>query len=178
MRKIFSVSVLASVVLLSACASRYPSHAQGPYSSSYPGNNYPGQYQNQYPNQYQNQYPQQYNNYNNYVDYAVVVGMREVQVSQGSSGAGAVVGAILGGVLGHQVGKGTGRDLATVGGAIAGAAVGNEMERNNNPVAKLELTVRMSGGEQRTILVDRNQYYRVGDRVRMVQHNGNWQLAQ
>lgn len=177
MRKIFVLSAVACTVLLSACASRYPMQAQGPYSSNYPGNNYPGQYQKQYPQQYPQQYGQ-YQNQNNYVDYAVVVGMREVQVSNGSSGAGAVVGAVLGGVLGHQVGKGTGRDLATIGGAIAGAAVGNEMERNNNPVAKLELTVRMSSGEQRTVLVDRNRYYRVGDRVRMALQNGNWQLQQ
>jgi uncharacterized protein YcfJ len=31
---------------------------------------------------------------------------------------------LLGGILGHQVGGGTGKDLATAGGAIAGAAIG------------------------------------------------------
>lgn len=35
----------------------------------------------------------------------------------------AIVGALIGGVLGHQVGGGTGRDLATAGGALAGAAI-------------------------------------------------------
>jgi uncharacterized protein YcfJ len=37
---------------------------------------------------------------------------------------GAIIGAIIGGVLGHQVGSGGGRDLATAGGAFAGAALG------------------------------------------------------
>jgi hypothetical protein len=35
----------------------------------------------------------------------------------------AIVGAVLGGVLGHQVGGGRGNDIATVGGAVAGAAL-------------------------------------------------------
>ena len=37
---------------------------------------------------------------------------------------GAIIGGILGGVLGHQIGGGRGRDVATVGGAVAGVAIG------------------------------------------------------
>jgi outer membrane lipoprotein SlyB len=36
----------------------------------------------------------------------------------------AIAGALIGGILGHQVGSGRGNDVATAGGAIAGAAVG------------------------------------------------------
>lgn len=46
---------------------------------------------------------------------------------------GALVGALIGGVLGHQVGGGAGKDLATVGGVVAGAAIGNQVGRNNDP---------------------------------------------
>jgi hypothetical protein len=35
---------------------------------------------------------------------------------------GAIAGAVIGGVLGHQIGSGRGRDVATAGGAVAGAA--------------------------------------------------------
>jgi len=48
-----------------------------------------------------------------------------------SNVTGAVVGALLGGVLGHQVGGGSGKDLATIGGVVAGAALGNQVGRNN-----------------------------------------------
>ncbi|WP_395703540.1 beta/gamma crystallin-related protein [Aquabacterium sp.] len=44
-------------------------------------------------------------------------------------GAG-IAGAVIGGILGHQVGGGTGRDLATVGGAVAGAALGSRIARD------------------------------------------------
>jgi uncharacterized protein YcfJ len=42
-----------------------------------------------------------------------------------------VAGALLGGILGHQVGGGFGRDLATAGGAIAGAAVDANVGRDD-----------------------------------------------
>lgn len=38
---------------------------------------------------------------------------------------GAILGAVIGGVLGHQVGGGRGQDIATAGGAVAGAAYGS-----------------------------------------------------
>ena len=50
--------------------------------------------------------------------------VEQQQVAQPASGynvPGAVIGAVLGGVLGHQVGGGRGKDLATVGGVVAGA---------------------------------------------------------
>jgi uncharacterized protein YcfJ len=43
---------------------------------------------------------------------------------------GALAGAVIGAVLGHQVGGGSGRDLATVGGAVAGGYVGSRTGRS------------------------------------------------
>lgn len=43
----------------------------------------------------------------------------------------ALAGAVIGGILGHQVGGGTGRDIATVGGVVAGAALGANIQRDN-----------------------------------------------
>ena len=45
--------------------------------------------------------------------------------------AGAVLGGVLGGVLGHQVGSGRGNDWATAIGAIGGAAVGANVNRQD-----------------------------------------------
>ena len=49
------------------------------------------------------------------------------------SGGGALIGAIIGGVVGNQFGHGAGRALATGAGVIAGSALGNQAELNNNP---------------------------------------------
>ncbi|HPG62607.1 MAG TPA: beta/gamma crystallin-related protein [Casimicrobium sp.] len=52
------------------------------------------------------------------------------QVGQDRNLPGAIIGGILGGVLGHQVGGGRGQDIATVGGAVAGAAIGSNAARD------------------------------------------------
>ncbi|MDR3410678.1 MAG: glycine zipper 2TM domain-containing protein [Formivibrio sp.] len=44
---------------------------------------------------------------------------------------GAILGGVVGGVLGHQVGGGHGKDVATVGGAIAGTVIGSRMQSGN-----------------------------------------------
>jgi uncharacterized protein YcfJ len=38
---------------------------------------------------------------------------------------------VAGGLLGHQVGGGKGKTLATVGGAVAGGYVGNQVQKNH-----------------------------------------------
>jgi uncharacterized protein YcfJ len=42
---------------------------------------------------------------------------------------GAALGAMIGGILGHQVGGGSGQQIATVGGAVGGAALGAQYGR-------------------------------------------------
>jgi uncharacterized protein YcfJ len=45
-----------------------------------------------------------------------------------------IAGAVIGGILGHQIGGGTGRDIATAGGVLGGAVVGNRLgKRNDGP---------------------------------------------
>ena len=45
---------------------------------------------------------------------------------------GAIVGGLIGGVLGHQIGGGRGQDVATAGGAVAGAAIGSQAGRGGS----------------------------------------------
>ncbi|MEO8835561.1 MAG: beta/gamma crystallin family protein [Caldimonas sp.] len=46
---------------------------------------------------------------------------------------GGIIGGVLGGILGHQVGGGSGRTVATIGGAVAGGALGANVDRIRNP---------------------------------------------
>ena len=56
-------------------------------------------------------------------------------VQQPSSGGGALLGAIVGGVLGNTIGHGMGRAAATGVGMVAGAALGDNIEGQNQPQA-------------------------------------------
>ena len=56
-----------------------------------------------------------------------------VQERDRNSGVpGAIFGALIGGVIGHQFGGGGGQDLATAGGAVAGAALGANATRSDD----------------------------------------------
>ena len=62
---------------------------------------------------------------------------REQASSRGGPDLGrTAVGALLGGVIGHQIGGGRGRDLATVGGVVAGAAIGANTGRDREVAAR------------------------------------------
>ena len=85
-----------------------------------------------------------------------------------TDGSGAILGAIIGGVIGHQFGGGRGNDVATVAGALGGAAIGNEVERSNNPGREyLRVVVRMENGAYRTVPQPPGADLRPGDRVRV-----------
>ncbi|MGS5089798.1 beta/gamma crystallin-related protein [Hydrogenophaga sp. A37] len=61
------------------------------------------------------------------------------QLGQAQSNANvpaALAGALIGGILGHQVGGGSGKDIATVGGVIAGAALGARAGRDGQPATQ------------------------------------------
>lgn len=53
---------------------------------------------------------------------------RAVPASDGVGGS--ILGGVVGGLLGNQVGGGNGRTVATAAGAITGAIVGGNMDRN------------------------------------------------
>ena len=47
--------------------------------------------------------------------------------------AGGVIGGVLGGILGHQLGGGSGKTVTTIGGAVAGGALGANVDRIRDP---------------------------------------------
>ena len=55
-----------------------------------------------------------------------------VQDKPRSNATGGIIGALIGGILGHQIGGGSGQDFATAGGAVTGALVGININRDRN----------------------------------------------
>lgn len=102
-----------------------------------------------------------------YAEYGRVENIGYVQVSQRTSGAGAVLGAVIGGVIGNQFGSGTGKALATGAGAIGGAVAGNAIEgRNRRDDEVYRVQVRFDNGSVRDFDFQRIDDLRVGDRVK------------
>lgn len=69
---------------------------------------------------------------------------KNVEVRQNSRDpnrvAGTAIGAVIGGLLGNQVGSGNGKKVATVGGAVAGGAIGRKVQ-GDSQVTKGDRTV-------------------------------------
>lgn len=91
-----------------------------------------------------------------------------------ATGAGALIGAVVGGVLGNQVGRGSGRAAATAVGVVGGALAGNALEERGgaggSDAARYRITIHLDRGGQRVYDVLSVQDLRVGDRVRLYNH--------
>jgi uncharacterized protein YcfJ len=55
-----------------------------------------------------------------------------VRSNRSSDAGAALVGGALGAIFGHAIGDGRGRTAATLGGAVIGAAVGNELSKSDS----------------------------------------------
>ena len=83
-----------------------------------------------------------------------------------NQGLGAILGGAAGVGLGSLIGAGTGRDVAMIAGAIGGALVGNEVQRNNaQPIPGQQIIVRTSNGVLVAITQPVGPYLQVGQRV-------------
>jgi outer membrane lipoprotein SlyB len=94
----------------------------------------------------------------------VIKAVESVKV-RGDGTWSSMFGMIIGGVLGHQIGGGSGKDLATMGGSVAGTIVGAEADIDDAQ----RITVEFESGKTITTIlpIDANNpnRYRVGDRV-------------
>lgn len=105
--------------------------------------------------------------YHHGAQYGVVHGIDTVRAESQTTGAGAVVGGAVGGLIGHQT-HGRHRDVATAVGVVAGAVIGNQIEKNSGNRRDIyRVTVRTDQGELRSFDYASLNDLRVGDRVRI-----------
>jgi len=106
-----------------------------------------------------------------HVQYAVVDSVRPVVIEGRTDGVvGAGAGAIVGGIAGSEIGGGKGSSIATVLGAVAGGIAGQRIEESTSRRQGQELTLRLDNGELISVVqeVENNQFFRAGDRVRIL----------
>lgn len=86
------------------------------------------------------------------------------------SAAGLIAGGIGGALLGRQIGGGSGRDLATIGGAAAGAYAGREIEKKVRTHTVWVVTVNFAGNQTAHYEFAQDPGYKAGD---IVKKSGN-----
>ena len=84
------------------------------------------------------------------------------------NGTGAVIGGVLGAVVGNQFGHGGGRAVMTGAGAVGGAVLGNNIERNHRTaVIGYRVGIRLDSGATRSFQRTQVGGLQVGDRVQL-----------
>ena len=86
------------------------------------------------------------------VQDATVLSVRSVVVEGQQSGTGGTAGAVVGGVAGASVGGQRETMIVGVLGAVAGAVVGNAVERYGTREEAFEILVQLKNGERRSII--------------------------
>ncbi len=113
------------------------------------------------------------------VYYGTIIELRHVTIQDKTSGGGAVLGGVAGGVIGSTIGSGRGRTLAAVGGALAGMVAGNAIENQVGTKPAIEFTIELDSGRMMAVVQEDGDYYRVGDRVRLLEGgDGTWRVRQ
>ena len=107
------------------------------------------------------------------VRLGVVETVRDVVIDARDSGTGTLAGAALGGVAGSTLGGGHKANAAgAIAGAVVGGIIGNSVEKNANDRKGVEVTVRLEGGKLIAITQEKDEEFRVGDKVRILSGQG------
>lgn len=99
-----------------------------------------------------------------------VLSVTTAQREGDASAAGLIAGGLGGALLGRQIGGGTGRDLATLGGAAAGAYAGREIEKKMKTHTVWVVAVEFAGGQTARYEFAQDPGYRTGEIVRKSGH--------
>lgn len=105
------------------------------------------------------------------VNFGTIVSANPVTVQGGNRTAdvvGTLAGGAIGGLLGNEIGGGRGRDIATVGGAVAGATAGNRIAGAATTVQSTEYTIRLESGQTISV-IQAQPSFGVGQRVQVIQ---------
>lgn len=109
---------------------------------------------------------------------ATVLTVRPVTIDGSQTGAGAMAGGAVGAIAGSSVGGR--RESAAIGllGAVAGAVLGNAIERSSTREESLEILVQLRNGERRAIVQAKgSESFNPGDAVIIVSTGGKVRVA-
>ncbi len=112
------------------------------------------------------------------VRFGEVTTVRPVRLEGTDSGVGPLSGAAVGGIAGSSVGGGKGSAIATVIGAVAGGLAGAAIEGNATRKPGVEITVKLDNGQYIAVVQeDGGENFRLGERVRILDGQGNTRVA-
>ena len=99
--------------------------------------------------------------------------VRDVVIDARDTGTGTLAGAALGGIAGSTLGGGHNANAAgAIAGAVVGGIIGSNVEKNANDRRGVEVTARLENGKLIAVTQEKDEEFRVGDRVRILSGQG------
>jgi outer membrane lipoprotein SlyB len=112
------------------------------------------------------------------VRLGTVEGVRDVLIDGRDTGTGTLAGAAVGGIAGSTLGRGNKASAAgAVAGAVVGGIVGNTIEKGTSDRKGVEVTIRLEGGQVIAVTQEKDEEFRVGDRVRILSGQGTTRVT-
>lgn len=103
------------------------------------------------------------------VQFAEVIGTRNIIIEQDSSDTGQTAGGLIGALAGSEVGKGKGQVLGGVVGAVAGGgAIGSIVDRNAQAQPGVEITLKLDSGRTVAIVQLAGEVFQPGEKVKVL----------
>ena len=107
------------------------------------------------------------------VRLGVVENVRDVIIDARDTGTGTLAGAAIGGVAGSTLGGGHNANaVGAIAGAVLGGVIGSAVEKNANDRPGVEVTVRLETGKLIAVTQQKDEEFRVGDKVRILSGQG------
>ncbi len=107
-----------------------------------------------------------------------VESVRDVVIDAHTPETGGLIGAGLGGIAGSTIGGGNRANAAgAIAGAVIGGIIGSNVEKNANDRKGVEVTIRLEGGKLIAITQEKDEDFKVGDRVRILSGQGTTRVS-
>ena len=112
------------------------------------------------------------------VRLGVVENVRDVAIDARDTGTGTLAGAAIGGLAGSTLGGGYKANAAgSIAGAVIGGIIGSAVEKDANDRKGVEVTVRLEGGKLIAVTQEKDEEFRVGDKVRILSGQGTTRVT-
>ncbi len=112
------------------------------------------------------------------VRLGVVENVRDVAIDARDTGTGTLAGAAIGGLAGSTLGGGHKANAAgSIAGAVIGGIIGSAVEKDANDRKGVEVTVRLEGGKLIAVTQEKDEEFRVGDKVRILSGQGTTRVT-
>jgi len=90
---------------------------------------------------------------------------------------GTGAGAVVGGIAGSTVGQGKDSRIGAVIGAVVGGVAGSAIEEGVTREDAMEITIKLDSGRMISVVQGGKEEFKPGDKVRVLQGNGETRVA-